>query len=90
MATLFRRAQPKQEDLGEALGQISLYNEALGTVSTFYLNDRCATGIRAYRNGPGSNGKASKPAPAGTTRRFLVQYSSHRCGGATFDPGDEK
>jgi len=35
MATLFRRAQPKQEDLGEALGQISLYNEALGTVSTF-------------------------------------------------------
>jgi len=40
MATLFRRAQPKQEDLREALGQISLYNEALGTVSTFYLYDR--------------------------------------------------
>jgi hypothetical protein len=29
-----------QEDLREALGQISLYNEALGTVSTFYLYDR--------------------------------------------------
>jgi|SRR5579859_396048 len=29
-----------QEDLREALGQISLYNEALGTVSTLYLYDR--------------------------------------------------
>ena len=29
-----------QEDLKEALGQVSLYNEALGTVSTFYLYDR--------------------------------------------------
>jgi len=29
-----------QEDLREALGEISLYNEALGTVSTFYLYDR--------------------------------------------------
>jgi hypothetical protein len=29
-----------QEDLKEALGQTSLYNEALGTVSTFYQYDR--------------------------------------------------
>jgi len=29
-----------QEDLREALGQTSLYNEALGTVSTLYLYDR--------------------------------------------------
>jgi hypothetical protein len=29
-----------QEDLREALGQISLYNEALGTVSSLYLYDR--------------------------------------------------
>jgi len=29
-----------QEDLREALGQTSLYNESLGTVSTFYLYDR--------------------------------------------------
>jgi hypothetical protein len=29
-----------QEDLREALGQVGLYNEALGTVSTFYLYDR--------------------------------------------------
>jgi hypothetical protein len=29
-----------EEDLKEALGQTSLYNEALGTVSTFYLYDR--------------------------------------------------
>jgi hypothetical protein len=29
-----------EEDLKEALGQKSLYNEALGTVSTFYLYDR--------------------------------------------------
>jgi hypothetical protein len=29
-----------QEDLREALGETSLYNEALGTVSTFYLYDR--------------------------------------------------
>jgi len=29
-----------EEDLREALGQISLYNEALGTVSTLYLYDR--------------------------------------------------
>jgi hypothetical protein len=29
-----------QEDLREALGEISLYNESLGTVSTFYLYDR--------------------------------------------------
>jgi len=29
-----------EEDLKEALGQTSLYNESLGTVSTFYLYDR--------------------------------------------------
>lgn len=29
-----------EEDLREGLGQESLYNEALGTVSTFYLYDR--------------------------------------------------
>jgi hypothetical protein len=29
-----------QEDLREALGEISLYNESLGTVSTLYLYDR--------------------------------------------------
>ena len=29
-----------QEDLREALEQTSLYNESLGTVSTFYLYDR--------------------------------------------------
>src|SRR5215469_10417513 len=29
-----------EEDLKEALGQKSLYNESLGTVSTFYLYDR--------------------------------------------------
>ncbi len=29
-----------QEDLREALGEISLYNESLGTVSSFYLYDR--------------------------------------------------
>ncbi len=29
-----------EEDLKEALGQSSYYNEALGTVSTFYLYDR--------------------------------------------------
>jgi len=29
-----------EEDLAEALGQKSYYNESLGTVSTFYLYDR--------------------------------------------------
>jgi len=29
-----------QEDLREALGMVSLYNESLGTVSTFYVYDR--------------------------------------------------
>src|SRR3954454_6482598 len=29
-----------EEDLKEALGEKSLYNESLGTVSTFYLYDR--------------------------------------------------
>lgn len=29
-----------EEDLNEGLGQKSLYNESLGTVSTFYLYDR--------------------------------------------------
>lgn len=31
-----------EEDLREVLGQLSLYNESLGTVSTFYLYDRLA------------------------------------------------
>jgi hypothetical protein len=31
-----------EEDVKEALGQVNLYNEALGTVSTFYLYDRVA------------------------------------------------
>jgi hypothetical protein len=31
-----------EEDLKEALGQESYYNESLGTVSTFYLYDRVA------------------------------------------------
>ncbi len=31
-----------EEDLREALGQESYYNESLGTVSTFYLYDRVA------------------------------------------------
>jgi hypothetical protein len=29
-----------EEDLREALGQESYYNQSLGTVSTFYLYDR--------------------------------------------------
>jgi hypothetical protein len=29
-----------EEDLREGLGEDSLYNESLGTVSTFYLYDR--------------------------------------------------
>jgi hypothetical protein len=32
--------QDFEEDLREALGQESLYNESLGTVSTYYLYDR--------------------------------------------------
>ena len=31
-----------EEDVKEALGEVNLYNEALGTVSTFYLYDRVA------------------------------------------------
>jgi hypothetical protein len=31
-----------EEDVKEALGQESLYNESLGTVSTYYLYDRVA------------------------------------------------
>jgi hypothetical protein len=40
LATDLRALHDFQEDLREALGEISLYNEALGTVSTFYLYDR--------------------------------------------------
>ena len=29
-----------EEDLKQSLGQVSLYNESLGTVSTLYLYDR--------------------------------------------------
>jgi hypothetical protein len=31
-----------EEDVKEGLGQLNLYNEALGTVSTYYLYDRVA------------------------------------------------
>jgi hypothetical protein len=40
LATDLRALHDFQEDLREALGEVSLYNEALGTVSTFYLYDR--------------------------------------------------
>ena len=40
LASDLRALHDFQEDLREALGEISLYNEALGTVSTFYLYDR--------------------------------------------------
>jgi hypothetical protein len=40
LASDLRALHDFQEDLKEALGQISLYNESLGTVSTFYLYDR--------------------------------------------------
>jgi hypothetical protein len=40
LASQLRALHDFEEDLKEALGQISLYNEALGTVSTFYLYDR--------------------------------------------------
>ena len=40
LATDLRALHDFQEDLREALGEESLYNEALGTVSTFYLYDR--------------------------------------------------
>jgi hypothetical protein len=40
LASDLRALHNFQEDLKEALGQVSLYNESLGTVSTFYLYDR--------------------------------------------------
>jgi hypothetical protein len=40
LASDLRGLHDFQEDLKEALGEISLYNESLGTVSTFYLYDR--------------------------------------------------
>lgn len=40
LASDLRGLHDFQEDLREALGQVSLYNEALGTVSTLYLYDR--------------------------------------------------
>lgn len=40
LASDLRALHDFQEDLREALGEESLYNEALGTVSTFYLYDR--------------------------------------------------
>ena|ERR1700730_6421995 len=40
LATELRMLHDFQEDLNEAVGEISLYNEALGTVSTLYLYDR--------------------------------------------------
>ena len=40
LASDLRALHNFQEDLKEALGQTSLYNESLGTVSTFYQYDR--------------------------------------------------
>jgi len=40
LASELRMLHDFQEDLNEAVGEISLYNEALGTVSTLYLYDR--------------------------------------------------
>jgi hypothetical protein len=40
LAPELRTLHDSQEDLNEAVGEISLYNEALGTVSTLYLYDR--------------------------------------------------
>ncbi|HUJ20538.1 MAG TPA: hypothetical protein VLX58_03405 [Bryobacteraceae bacterium] len=40
LASDLRTLHNFQEDLREALGQISLYNESLGTVSTYYQYDR--------------------------------------------------
>jgi hypothetical protein len=39
-ASELRMLHDFQEDLKQAVGEISLYNEALGTVSTLYLYDR--------------------------------------------------
>ncbi len=40
LAEEFKAIQDFQEDLKEALGLTSLYNESLGTVSNKYLYDR--------------------------------------------------
>ena len=40
MAAELKALHDFEEDLREALGMESLYNEALGTVSTYYLYDR--------------------------------------------------
>jgi hypothetical protein len=40
LATELKAIHEFQEDLREALGLVSLYNESLGTVSTEYLYDR--------------------------------------------------
>jgi hypothetical protein len=40
LASELRAVHAFQEDLREALGLVSLYNESLGTVSTEYLYDR--------------------------------------------------
>jgi hypothetical protein len=40
LATELKAVHEFQEDLREALGLVSLYNESLGTVSTEYLYDR--------------------------------------------------
>jgi hypothetical protein len=40
LATELKALHSFQEDLREALGLVSLYNESLGTVSTEYLYDR--------------------------------------------------
>ena len=40
LASELKAVHAFQEDLREALGLVSLYNESLGTVSTEYLYDR--------------------------------------------------
>jgi len=42
-----------EEDLKEALGQESYYNDSLGTVSTFYLYDRVKDRDAAFPSGFG-------------------------------------
>jgi hypothetical protein len=44
-----------EEDLKEALGLTSLYNESLGTVSTFYLYDRVKDRDRGVPRRPWEN-----------------------------------
>jgi hypothetical protein len=51
-----------EEDLREALGLTTLYNEALGTVSTFYQYDRVEDRDRGVPKRAWEVGQASRPA----------------------------